>query len=127
LPGPTRSRGHLIRNFIARANTLSGSIFRLWDSGDFDSCWVLYRCLLDRLFQLWHLTDRNEFEAFEAWSFFEQFNARNRVRSDPDCREALTNPLFAFSDEEMARGKSLAKSPPRWRRPNPEEAAKGLH
>jgi hypothetical protein len=80
---PCESRDTIIRNFIARTSTISGSVFSLWDSGDQDNCWVLHRCLLDRLFHLWHLSECNEFEAFEAWSYFEQFNARNRVRSDP--------------------------------------------
>jgi hypothetical protein len=120
------SRDIIIRNTIARVNTLAGSVFRLWDAGDADSAYVLYRCIPDRLFHLWHLAERNEFELFEQWSYFEQFNARNKVRSDPDCREALDNPLFSFSEEEIARAKSLAKNPPRWSRPRPEDAAKGL-
>jgi len=120
------SRDIIIRNTIAKANTLAGSIFRLWDAGDVDNGYVLYRCLLDRLFHLWHLAERNEFELFEEWSYFEQFNARNKVRSDPECREALTERLFSFTDEEMVRGKLLAKSPPKWSRPRPEDAAKGL-
>lgn len=121
-----RTRDIIIRNTIARVNTLVGSVYRLWDVGDADSAWVLYRCILDRLFHLWHLAERNEFELFEEWSYFEQFNARNNVRSDPECREALTEPLFSFSNEEMARGKLLTKAPPQWSRPRPEEAAKEL-
>ena len=106
------TRDIIIRNAIARVNTLVGSVFRLWDAGDPDSAYVLYRCILDRLFHLWHLAERNEFELFEEWSYFEQFNARNLVRSDPECREALTDPLFSFTPEEVARGKRLAKAPP---------------
>jgi hypothetical protein len=107
----------IIRNTIAKVNTLAGSVYRLWDVGDADNAWVLYRCIMDK---------RDEFELFEKWSYFEQFNARNKVRSDPECREALTDPLFSFSQEEMARAKLLAKAPPRWSRPRPEEAAKAL-
>ena len=120
------SRDIIIRNTIAKVNVLAGSVFRLWDAGDADSAWILYRCILDRLFHIWHLAERNEFELFEEWSYFEQFNARNKVRSDPECREALNNPLFSVSDEEMTRAKRLAKNPPRWSRPRPEEAAQGL-
>jgi len=116
----------IVRNTIARVNTLTGSVFRLWDAGDQDSAYVLYRCVLDRLFHLWHLAERNEFEQFEEWSYFEQFNAKNQVRSDPECREALTDPLFSFTPDEIARGKRLAKTPPKWSRPKAEEAAKGL-
>ena len=106
---PCGTRDVIIRNFIAKARTICDSVFTLWDSGDQDDCWTLHRCLLDRLFHLWHITERNEFEVFEAWSFFEQFNARNRVRSDPECRAALSSPLFSCSAEEMARAKLLAR------------------
>jgi hypothetical protein len=123
---PCESRDVIIRNFIARARTICGSVFTLWDRGDQDDCWVLHRCLLDRLFHLWHITERDEFEVFEAWSFVEQFNARNRVRSDPECRDALNSPFFSFSAEELARARLLAEDRPRWRRPRPEDAAKEL-
>lgn len=123
---PCGTRDVIVRNFIAKARTICDSVFTLWDSGDQDDCWALHRCLLDRLFHLWHITERNEFEVFEAWSFFEQFNARNRVRSDPECRAALSSPLFSCTAEEMARAKLLARDPPQWNRPRPENVAKEL-
>jgi hypothetical protein len=64
-------RETIIRNFLARTDMLAKSIFSLWNAGDHQDCWVLHRCLLDRLFHLHHLAATNEFEAFEAWSFWD--------------------------------------------------------
>jgi len=102
------------------------AIFRLWDLMDYQDCWVLYRCLVDRLFHLWHLQQNDEFEEFEKWSFLEQVNAINRVRSDPEFSGALNNKNFSLTPEQKQRASALAQIPPVWKRPKAEEAAKGL-
>ena len=121
-----RITGRIIRNFIARTSGISGSVFSLWDSGDQDNCWSATSLPVGPPVSFVAPVRVQRVRSLRAWSYFEQFNARNRVRSDPECREALDSPLFSFTDEEMARGRVLAQNPPRWRRPRPEDAAKGL-
>jgi len=118
------NRDIIIRNFIARADMMLRAVFRLWDLQDYQDCLILYRCLLDRLFHLVHLQERDQFEVFEAWSFLEQCNAVNRVRSDPEFSGALESKMFAFTLEQKERAKVLSKNPPVWQRPKAEDVAK---
>lgn len=120
-------RDTIIRNFIARADMMAQAVFRLWDLQDYQDCWILHRCLLDRLFHLWHLQQNDEFEVFEKWSFLEQYNAINRVRSDAEFSGALESKLFSLTPEQKERARALAKNPPAWQRPKGGNAAKGLN
>ncbi len=119
-------RDIIIRNFIARAYMIARAIFQLWDMKDHQDCFVLYRCLIDRFFHLWYLQQNDEFEVFEEWSFLEQFNALNRVRSNPEYRGALESKSFYLSSEHRKRYRKLAKNPPIWQRPKSEDVAKCL-
>lgn len=123
---PRSDRDTIIRNFIARTNTTARAVFALYRLGDYQDCWILFRCLLDRLFHLHDLAKRDEFEAFDAWSFLEQYNARNRVRSNPEFRGALESEMFAVRPEEKERAMRLSADPPQWRRPWAEDVAKDL-
>ena len=119
-------RDTIIRNFIARADMMARAVFRLWELQDYQDCWVLHRCLLDRLFHLWHLQQNDEFVVFEAWSFLEQYNAVNRVRSDPEFSGALKSKFFSPTPEQKKRASELTKTPTAWQRPKAEDAAKGM-
>lgn len=105
-------RDTIIRNFIARTDMMARAVFRLWELQDYQDCWILYRCLLDRLFHLWHLQQNDQFELFEAWSFLEQYNAVNRVRSDPEFSGARESKLFALTPEQKEREHALATPGP---------------
>ncbi len=120
-------RDLIIRNVIARTDVMARAVFRLWDLQDYQDCWILHRCLLDRLFHLSHLHAENEFEVFEAWSFLEQHSAINRVRSDSAFAHALESKLFEVTPVQEERARLLSKNPPRWRRPKAEEVAKRLN
>lgn len=124
---PRGDRDIIIRNFIARTNTMARAVFALYRLGDYQDCWILFRCLLDRLFHLHDLATKNEFEVFEAWSFMEQYNARNRVRSNPEFSGALESEMFAVKPEEKERAKKLSADPPQWRRPRAGDVAKELN
>ncbi len=87
----------------------------------------MHRCLLDRLFHLSHLQEHNQFEAFETWSFLEQYNALNRVRSDPEFSGARESKMFALTPESKERAKTLSENPPVWQRPKAEDVAKKLN
>lgn len=119
-------RDGVIRNFIARTDMMVRAVFRLWDLQDFQDCWILYRCLLDRLFHLSHLQEHSQFELFEAWSFLEQYKYMNRLRSDPELSGAQESKAFDLTPEQKERARRLSKDPPVWHRPKPEEAAKRL-
>jgi len=120
-------RDIIIRNFLARTNMMVRAVFRLWDLQDYQDCWILHRCLLDRLFHLNHLQEHDQFELFEAWSFLEQYNALNRVRSDPEFSDARESRMFALTPEQKERAKALSLNPPDWQRPRAEEVAKRLN
>lgn len=120
------NRDTIIRNFIARTDTMALAVFRLWELQDYQDCWILHRCLLDRLFHLWHLQQNDQFEVFEAWSFLEQYNAVNRARSDLEFSGARESKLFTLTPEQKERARALAKAVPAWQRPKPEEVAKSL-
>lgn len=120
------NRDVIIRNFIARTNMMVRAIFRLWDLQDYQDCWILHRCLLDRLFHLSQLQEHDQFEVFEAWSFLEQYRALNRVRSDPEFSSVRGSKMFALTLEQKRRAKSLMKNPPVWQRPKAEDVAKRL-
>lgn len=120
------SKDTIIRNFIARTDMMARAVFRLWELQDYQDCWILHRCLLDRLLHLWHLQQTDQFEVFEAWSFLEQYNAVNRVRSDPEFSGARESKLFALTPEQKERARTLTKAVPAWQRPKPEEVAKSL-
>ena len=49
---PATTRDTIIRNFIARALVMLRGVFQLWEIEDYQDCWVLHRCMLDRLFHL---------------------------------------------------------------------------
>lgn len=124
---PRADRDLIIRNFIARTNTMARGVFALYRLGDYQDCWILFRCLLDRLFHLHAIATRNEFEVFEAWSFLEQYNAQNRVRSNPEFRGAVESEMFAIKPEDKERARHLSANPPQWRRPFVEDVAKSLN
>lgn len=120
-------RDIIIRNFIARTDMMARAVFRLWDLQDYQDCWIVHRCLLDRLLHLNHLQEYDQFEVFEAWSFFEQYNALNRVRSDPEFSGALESDMFSLTPGQTERAKVLSRNPPVWRRPKAEKVAKRLN
>jgi len=122
----TKNKDIIIRNFIARSDMMTRAVFSLWDLQAYQDCWIIHRCLIDRLFHLWQLQQGDEFEVFEAWSFLEQFKAINRVRSDPEFSGALNSKFFNMTPEQKERASMLQKNPPIWRRPKAEVAAKGL-
>jgi hypothetical protein len=102
-------RDVIIRNFIAKALTCSRSILHIWKLGDYDNCWGIYRIMLDRLFHLQSLWDKNEFELFEKWSFLQQYKARQDARSDPELRKKVHPKRISFTSDEKRRHSQLGK------------------
>lgn len=117
----------IVRNFIARTDMLIRAIGRLWEIEDYQDCWILYRCLLDRLFHLAYLAETGTFEVFDDWSFHEQSCAINRIRSDRTLKGVGQSKLFTLAPKEQERFRKLSLNPPAWRRPKVEDIAKKLN
>src|SRR3954447_3699959 len=124
---PPDTKNHILRNFIARTITMVRSVMALWEIGNLQDCWIIHRCIVGRYFRLVFLGKTASHKEFDDWSFMEQFEAQNRVRSDPNCQSVRTSPLFTPTSEQKARHASLAKSRPRWKRPRAEDVAKELN
>lgn len=116
----------IIRNFIARAIVSLNGILKLWEIGDYQDCWVLYRCILDRLFHLTALARDNTFELFEKWSFKQQYDFNNKLRSDPDFKRKLDPNFFRDMDEQKERYLIISKERPKWERPKAEVVAREM-
>jgi hypothetical protein len=119
-------RDIIIRNFIARADITARGVFQLWALEGYHDCWVLHRCLLDRLFHLHYLHATDTFDEFEEWSFLQQCKTVNRVWSDPEVKGARELDLFTLNNEQRKRFGDLSQKPPQWRRPKAEDVAKDM-
>ena len=119
-------RDQIARNFIARADTLVKGIFRLWEIEDREDCWTLHRTLLDRLFHLHELNRKDQFEAFDDWSFKALYEAANRLRSDPELKGQIDGLVEDLTPERKDRYGRLVKTAPNWRRPKAEDTAKDM-
>jgi hypothetical protein len=116
---PTGVRDTVIRNFIARGAVTLDSIARLWPKRCYGDCWALFRTLVDRLFHLHALSQRDEFELFDEWSFVKQYEARNRFLSDREFGARSRQSLAELTEKQKARYKQLMAKKPTWSRPKP--------
>jgi len=123
---PSNVRDKITRNFVARGAIMLDSIHHLWHLSYYSDCWALFRSLIDRYFHLHSLAEKDEFEAFEEWSFVKQYEAQNRALSDPEFGPSLNRSLAEPTTEQKLRYKALKSKRPRWTRPNAEEVAKSL-
>ena len=119
-------RDIIIRNFAARSAMALKGVFALWDLQDYQDAWALHRGILDRLFHLHHIATNDQFEEFEAWSFFKQCKGQNRVKSDQNFRHQATGSIYELSEGQRRRMRELSKNKPTWRRPRVEDVAKQM-
>ena len=119
-------REQIARGFIARADTMVRGIFRLWEISDQADCWILHRALLDRLFHLYDLNQKDQFEVFDDWSFKMLYEAAGRLRSDPDLKGKIDGLVEDLTPERKSRYHRLVKDPPNWHRPKPEDTARAV-
>jgi len=120
------TRDLIVRNFIARADTMVRGLLRLWEITDYGDCWIIHRALLDRLFHLRALNDNEQFDLFDDWSFKMQYEAANRLRRDPDLKGQLKGLADDLTTEQNARYQQLVKAPPGWWRPKAEDVARAM-
>lgn len=119
-------RDQIARNSIARADMMVRGIFRLWEISDQTDCWILHRALLDRLFHLYDLNQKDQFDLFNDWSFKTLYEAAGRLRSDPSLKGQIDGLVEELTHEHKGRYQRLVKDPPGWHRPKAEDAAKGM-
>lgn len=120
------TRNKVIRNFIARANLTLKSISELWKIGAYQDCWVLFRCILDRLFHLYDLVQKNSFEDFEAWSLIEQYEQAYSAQSDLHFRHSLTDEFLEHQNNLKSRYHKLKQTSISYKRPRPKEIARNM-
>lgn len=117
----------IIRNFIARVAMMLKAILKLYEIEDYQDAWIIHRALLDRLFHLKDLCDKNGFKDFDDWSFFEQYKAQNRVRSDKNFKHEAIGWEYESTNNQKERLNILISNPPKWKRPKAEEIAKSMN
>lgn len=116
----------IIRNLVARSAMTIKSVFALWDIRDFQNAWVIHRALIDRMFHLHSLGVNDEFSTFDDWSFFEQYKAQTRVKSDALVKHQATGWVYELSREQKQRIRELERNRPTWKRPRAEAVAKDM-
>lgn len=114
------ARNFILRNFAAKSLSQLKSVRLLNLSGQVFDCYIIYRSMLDRLAHLFYLGRTNTFAQFEQWSFMEQIEANNNALSDVTMKGRLDKSLFAASDAEKERYKSLKENGVTWKRPKAE-------
>ncbi len=119
-------KDQIIGNFIARGMVCLDSIFRLWQAGNFQDCWILHRTLIDRWVHLKHLADHDEFEEFDKWTLQRRFKEMDVALSDPEITEKLAPEVLEeqkILHKEM-RMRIKREVPSTWSRPRAEDVAK---
>ncbi|WP_348765531.1 DUF5677 domain-containing protein [uncultured Salinisphaera sp.] len=116
----------IIRNFVARSARTLKSVFLLWDNQDYQNAWAIHRVLIDRMFHLHSLGEKNEFEVFDDWSFYEQYKAQNRVKSDELFKNQAVGWVYNLSEKQKERIRALEKNKPVWRRPKAAAVANDM-
>lgn len=116
----------IIRNYVARGAKSLRAIMALWDIDDYQNAWVIHRSIVDRLFHLRFLGESDSFLEYDDWSFFEQFKAQNKVKSDIEFKHEAVGWLYELTEEQRKRASFLEQNKPMWKRPKPEIVAKKM-
>ena len=122
-------RTEIIGNFIARGTVLLDSIRLLWETGNYNDCWILHRALIDRVIHILDLIDQDAFEEFERWSFQRMYRMTDVALSDQTIVAKFTPAaLKQTKDMHADRGRRYREEPPsKWKRPQAKEVAKRMN
>ena len=82
--------------------------------------------MLDRLFHLRNLRDQDAFDVFEKWSFIRQYEAKNRILSDPEMRKKLKPEALSIGIDEKKRYAQIKQENISWSRPKAKQIAKEM-
>jgi len=103
---------------LARACVQIDSIFRLWQLEHYSDCLILYRTQVERLLTLHYLVDTNTIKEFDDYSFIENYENRNKAKSDTEHNKLLTKEFWAESRKRIEKYQRLKKEKVSWQRPN---------
>ncbi len=106
---------------LARGVAQIESIFHLYRLNHYSDCFILYRTQVERLLTLYYLIDTNSIQEFDDWSFIQNFEARNKAKSDIEQKEHLNKQLWNESKERICLYQKLKKQGINWKRPTSKE------
>jgi len=124
--GADEAREKVMLNFLARSRALLAGVAELWQIHDYHDCWVLYRCLLDRVFHMQFLIDGDQFDLFDNWCFVQAYEYENKVRSDAEFKHRIDATIRTRTPSDTARYKALKKGNVSWTRPKAQDVTKDM-
>jgi len=124
--GNVSNRDVIIRNFISRGQVTIDSIAKLYDTQAYGDCWTLFRTIVDRMLHLHVIAEKDEWLAFEEWSFVREYEIINNIAADTMLTAEQKSAATPPTAEQKRRYKELKAKGVTWRPPDPEKAAKSL-
>lgn len=118
------SKHCIIRNFLARSNLSLLSLKSLWSIDAREDCWVLFRCILDRLFHLVHIAENDQFEEFEEWSLTKQHSLLHSLVCDPEMKGKVSEDLLLYKKSIEEKHGQVLHRKSGWQRPKAKDVAK---
>ena len=112
---------------LARAGVQIESILDLWELQHYSDCLILYRTQVERLLTLHYLIDSDTIQEFDEWSFIQNYENRNKAKSDREHSKFLVNKFWTESRRRIEKYQRLKKENVTWTRPSSsklEEIAK---
>lgn len=113
-----------LRNSIAKGISLLKSIDLLYRQKAYNEGWILYRSLVDRLVYIYYLTENDNFNTFEEWSYIKTYEYRNNARADEKFKNVLKNPVFDVKNDESNKYRDLKRKKTEWNKPIPKTILK---
>jgi len=104
---------------LARASTQIESILQLWKLKHYSDCLILYRTQVERLLTYHHLIDTNTIKEFDDWSFIQNYENRNKAKSDREHKPFLTKEFWTESRKRIDKYQRLKSQNITWKRPDP--------
>jgi len=121
-----QTKDSILRNFLSRMAVSLRSIMVLFKEEDFHNCWVILRCVIDRLIHIGYLQRTNSFEEFEKWSLMERYKYLHKIKSDVGNRSKFDKGFKEAHDFFASIVSKLDKSEIQWHRPRARETAKQM-
>ena len=103
---------------MARSSIMIQSIFDLWKKKHYSDCFILHRAQIERLLTLYHIIDTKSVIDFDDWSFIQNYENRNKAKSDINYKHNLIPEFWEESRHRIERYQSLKKAGVSWKRPD---------
>jgi hypothetical protein len=109
---------------LAKASTQIESILQLWKLKHYSDCWILYRTQVERLLTYHYLIDSNTIKEFDEWSFIQNYETRNKAKSDIKQNPFLIKAFWIENRKRVERYQRLKSENVIWKRPNSDDLEK---